>query len=321
MLYSCLLEEAWIRGTYYIKKAFDRSSEPSHCPMIFQVYFNSFHSIIVNTTWTKVIGLLRLKESVIETVGERQLFIRMLNKLQKSSTPIHSLKAARPMVNSYKEEMKDLYEGSLSLSIKTSNMDSGRIVNNMVYKDMTLGWLLKMIAAKRDYRNWEKGQVSVGPSYFRVVHQGKTIFLSSAGKKTLHKLGMKDGDEIVFGGVESKPASADETVEKERKKDKKPKKKSGAKKKKKKKSEPPPSLTEEQIMEKYRQEHSRTMTPVFEELGPLLKDIRNCLNNLTLKKSAPKVRRHKYSKKRSDPKARINEFTHRGHTWREGRQN
>ena len=35
-------------------------------------------------------------------------------------------------------------------------------------------------------------------------------------------------------------------------------------------------------MEKYRQEHSKTVGPVFEELGPLLKDIRNRLNNLTL---------------------------------------
>ena len=35
------------------------------------------------------------------------------------------------------------------------------------------------------------------------------------------------------------------------------------------------------------------MTPVFEELGPLLKGIRNQLNNLTLQKSPPKVKQRK----------------------------
>ncbi|KAL7538523.1 hypothetical protein ACHAXR_008615 [Thalassiosira sp. AJA248-18] len=40
------------------------------------------------------------------------------------------------------------------------------------------------------------------------------------------------------------------------------------------------------------------MTPIFEELGPLLKDIRNHLNDLTIEKSAPKVRRHKSAKKK-----------------------
>ena len=59
----------------------------------------------------------------------------------------------------------------------------------------------------------------------------------------------------------------------------------------------PPPLTEEQLMEKWRQEHSKTMTPVFEELGPQLKVIRNQLNNLSLKKSAPKLRRGGRSKK------------------------
>ena len=40
------------------------------------------------------------------------------------------------------------------------------------------------------------------------------------------------------------------------------------------------------------------MTPVFEELGPSLKDIRNRLNDMMIKKSAPKVRRTNTKKKR-----------------------
>ncbi|KAL7539744.1 hypothetical protein ACHAXR_009565 [Thalassiosira sp. AJA248-18] len=43
------------------------------------------------------------------------------------------------------------------------------------------------------------------------------------------------------------------------------------------------------------------MTPVFEELGPSLKDIRNRINDLSIKKSAPKVRRPKNARRKSQP--------------------
>ena len=43
------------------------------------------------------------------------------------------------------------------------------------------------------------------------------------------------------------------------------------------------------------------MTPVFEELDPMLKEIRIQLNNLTLKKAAPKVRKAKKAKKKRQP--------------------
>mmetsp|Transcript_2252 Transcript_2252/g.3565 ORF Transcript_2252/g.3565 Transcript_2252/m.3565 type:complete len:213 (-) Transcript_2252:35-673(-) len=81
------------------------------------------------------------------------------------------------------------------------------------------------------------------------------------------------------------------------------KKKNGTVKQKKKKFQPTPapSLTEEQLAEKHRQEHSRSMTPVFEELQPLLKVIRNHLNDLTIKKSAPKKRRPKNARKKVVP--------------------
>ena len=49
-------------------------------------------------------------------------------------------------------------------------------------------------------------------------------------------------------------------------------------------------------MKKYKQEYSKAITPVFEQLYPVLKDIKNWLNDLTIKKSAPKVKKAKMAK-------------------------
>ena len=116
----------------------------------------------------------------------------------------------------------------------------------------------------------------------------------------LHELGLNDGDEIVIGGVESVEKSEESCEDSRiRGKNKKSKKKNGSKKKKKTtpRTASTTTLTEEQLMEKYKEEHSKAMNPIFEELAPELKMIRNLLNNLILEKAAPKVRRSKKSKK------------------------
>ena len=50
-------------------------------------------------------------------------------------------------------------------------------------------------------------------------------------------------------------------------------------------------------MEKYRQEHSLKLSRVFEEVGPKLKEIRTQLNDLNLKKAAPKSKLSQAAKK------------------------
>jgi len=295
----------WNRGANYIKKIFDKGTKPS--AKILAIYFTAFHSVVEKTTTkASTITLLHNQLPSIQEKEGKELLKCLdfaMGKMQKSNTPIHSVPT--PTANDRETEMRSQYFGdSLSMDLTTSNMDNGRKEERAVYKDMTLGWWLKIYVIKSGYQNWLRNQ-EIPPStkYFRVVHQGKTLFLSSAGKKTLHKLGIQDGDEIVVGGVESESNETNRTtVKKEAKTSKKSTKKNGAGKKKKKSQPPPtPSLTEEQLMEKYRQEHSRSMTPVFEELGPLLKDIRNRLNDLTIKKSAPKVRRPKSARKKIEP--------------------
>ena len=87
--------------------------------------------------------------------------------------------------------------------------------------------------------------------YLRAIHNEKTLFLSSSGKRTLHELGINDGDEIMLGGVdiEKKKESYEDSIICG--KSTKSKKKNGSKKKKKKtKPSSTPILTEEQLKAK-----------------------------------------------------------------------
>ena len=73
------------------------------------------------------------------------------------------------------------------------------------------------------------------------------------------------------------------------KKSNKKKPKNRGTKKNKSMSLPTSVMSEKQIMEEHIQEHSRAMTPIFEELGPMLKDVHNRLNDLMLLESPPKT--------------------------------
>ena len=112
--------------------------------------------------------------------------------------------------------------------------------------------------------------------YFWIFHKGRILFLSSYGKKTFQELGIEHGDEIAAGGVHFGESSQNATNASEVKETKTNKKKSKMKRTKKKKSQPNhvPILSEQHMMEQNREDHSRAMIPVFEELGPLLKGVR-----------------------------------------------
>ena len=143
--------------------------------------------------------------------------------------------------------------------------------------------------------------------YFRIVHNGKTLFLSASGKKTIKELGIRDGDEIIVGGVNAQKDTSDGltitdfiSTKSDASKSKKQKKSSLSTRKKGQKLAVP-TLSPHEIEEKHRQSHSRAMTRVFEELNPLLKQIRTRLNDLTIHKPAPKARKSKSKKKKQPP--------------------
>ena len=54
---------------------------------------------------------------------------------------------------------------------------------------------------KCSYHQWSGSPVTPFTKYFRVVHKDTTLSLGADGMKTLHELGIEDGDEIVIEGV------------------------------------------------------------------------------------------------------------------------
>lgn len=78
------------------------------------------------------------------------------------------------------------------------------------------------------------------------------------------------------------------------------------------------TLREDEITKKLKETHWRAMSKVFEELGPLLKEIRTRLNDLTLLKSDPKVRALSCCKK-GQPQAALVSFLQTEDTGKAGK--
>ena len=108
-----------------------------------------------------------------------------------------------------------------------------------------------------------------------MLHKGKTLFLSSEGKKTILNLGIQDDDEVTVGGVDSGCSKRNQSGIRAKSQKGKKKPKRTTKSKSKRKKSQVCELTEEEITEKHRQAHSKALSRFFEELKPLLKEIRN----------------------------------------------
>ena len=168
--------------------------------------------------------------------------------------------------------------------ITVSNLDDKSTFKCMYYNDTTLGWLFK-ISTKYFMPN---------KKYFRVVHKRKSLFLSSSRKKTLSNLGIKDGDSVEIGGVCHAQDKKNDPIEKaaESKPWQNKKKRNAQRTKRKNCSVYTHVLSDEKSARQHKQEHSRSMNPVLEELSPKLKAIRSRLHGLNIKKTAPKEKCH-----------------------------
>ncbi|KAL7550575.1 hypothetical protein ACHAWF_013790 [Thalassiosira exigua] len=276
ILYSAIIDECCARGPDYMKRFW--GAYPDSSAEFLSANFYSFHCVLESTnTWETMCK--RLKESV-------HFIPQDAAKLLGSTLE--------------KIEAKDIKGGSIH-SLRTKPFHETNFVNINIgngldfssrryYKNTSISWLVKYHAVESSCIS---GLENTCKS-FRVSHKENTIFLSSSGKKTLAELGIDDGDDILINGLEDQSSSVPahkESSRKDRHK-KNNKKKSttkSAKKKRAKKTQPSaPVLSEEEIMKKNRQLHSRALSNVFDELRPCLKVIRNKLNELNIKKSAPK---------------------------------
>jgi len=119
----------------------------------------------------------------------------------------------------------------------------------------------------------------------RIKHNGKTLFISSIGKKTPLDLGIKEDDVLEITIIKS---TQTETT-KEQPKQSSPKGKSNKKHKKHKKSKKKRPV---QIAppEDFKGEHSKLLGKIHEEAEPLFKEIRQRLNAMNLERTKPKQR-------------------------------
>ena len=127
----------------------------------------------------------------------------------------------------------------------------------------------------------------------RFAMNGSTLFLSSLGKKTAKDLNLIHLDCISVSNLQeitSSPLPEDEASKKAQ--SKKTKKGSGKKQNKKGKGrKQPQSMTTYDIEDNAKVAHSLNLSELFQEAEPIFKAIRQKLNNLTLEKKSPKMRR------------------------------
>ena len=130
---------------------------------------------------------------------------------------------------------------------------------------------------------------SVSLKRLRFSYAGKTLFLSTVGKKSPDELGMIDNDSIKVHSTEVEAPSNDTQESQETKKSatKKHKKTRG------KSSKPKKGTYRLKVVkseEEHQEEHSLMLTKLFEEANPRFKEIRQQLNALNLFKQQPKTR-------------------------------
>ena len=128
--------------------------------------------------------------------GLRSLVV-ILREVEKRERPDNSLLLQHSLslqVNSAAD--------NLIINVVITTMDNGMSHDASVYKDMTLGWWLKSFVLISILEPIHP-VITTYTQLYRVIHKGRTLFLSSSGKKTLHELGIKKGDELIIGGIHS----------------------------------------------------------------------------------------------------------------------
>ena len=294
MFYGAYLKEVMERGPDFLLKIYKKKSKESKS-MITCTYFGWF-SDRLRCTRSRSDIIKYIGSEIIQVMHREKCINRscdMLSKVHTSELKLHNVESL------FGTLFSKLYGVKRTIDISIVNIDQDRKKSTWyVCKDATLAWWLKFYAISNAY--WlKRSNITIHPKYFRIVHKDKTIFLSSSGRRTFDDLGIQANDEIILGGVESIVSNGLEMVSaKQRPSNKKQKKNKTRRPKKNKKKNLPVSVpTEEDIKKRYRETHSKAMSRVFEELDPLLKQIRTRLHNLTLHKSAPKVRKLSSRKK------------------------
>ena len=166
----------------------------------------------------------------------------------------------------------------------TSNFDDDKISLIIGGENYQVGTSTPLKTLFNEYA--EKKSVSL--KSLRFSYSGKTLFLSSAGKRSPSELGMLDGDVIeVQSNQEATLMDYDKPTSHKDKHDAPKNKKKGSKKTKSKNKQR--SKIEAVVSDdKHKLEHSKLLSKLFEEADPKFRLIRQELNGLSLIKQQPK---------------------------------
>jgi len=142
----------------------------------------------------------------------------------------------------------------------------------------------------------------------RFSHNGKTLFLSSAGNRTPDELNMGDQDVITVRNTNNDASreNSDSSSKEKKKPTTKHVRKHGNSTKKtkgKRKKEQSKQVELVKTLEDYKAHHSKLLTKLHDEVQPRLKEIRNRLNSLDLERQPPKKKRSIKKKKKGEGNA------------------
>ena len=170
------------------------------------------------------------------------------------------------------------------IMIVLSNKDDGTEYQKSINSGMTLKSLFNGYAE----------ECGVSLRLLRFSYGGKTLFLSSVGKKTPHDLGMKSMDMVTVSNVladnhHNHGPSLAQSKAKPKKKTKKFRRGKKQEKKLPARTHQPISLPESDA-ERNKLAHSKLLSKVFDEMQPKLKVIRQQLNDLMLDRQSSKTK-------------------------------
>lgn len=238
----------------------------------------------------RVDGKSEVWENVVDTnMFESPAELGMeANDIISVSTLMCSLRSPNPMQLQDEIESKEdsISPDAVMILIIDSNTKLGQ--NYIMERDDSEApkWLFEEYARKK------KTQIK----FVRFKYNGRALFLSSVKRKTATELGFQNGDEIqAWHMVESseewseraKPKSA---VKKGKSNNNTPKNRKKAKGKNG-SSQQKPAYVEVDMEKKWKREHSRAISRVFEEAMQKFKEVRQKLDSLNLERTKPKSKR------------------------------
>ncbi len=202
-LYYVLMKELELRGAVDTINIFQKVHRHPPSFNIFVITVSA--AVRAATTQYGIMEFLRSdKGTVTAEVAEVIDYVsKTMLERYEAMEPAVTLHSLRLKIEDW-EKAVDRGSGCTQIIVvDINNMDEdGEMARSteLTYNDTTLSWLLKMYVIRSNTYALRTTTITPDTKYHRVIHNGRTLFLSS--KESLVYLDICDGDEIRVGGVE-----------------------------------------------------------------------------------------------------------------------